>query len=60
MVNFGNSFINCTNASSANIPDVADHIDHIVQVAGIDHVGFGADYDGVDGNLPKGLEGLNF
>jgi membrane dipeptidase len=26
---------------------VVDHIDHIVQVAGIDHVGLGSDYDGV-------------
>lgn len=26
---------------------VADHIDHIVKIAGIDHVGFGSDYDGV-------------
>lgn len=29
------------------IHDVIDHIDHIVQVAGIDHVGLGSDYDGV-------------
>ena len=26
---------------------VVDHIDHIVRVAGIEHVGLGADYDGV-------------
>ena len=31
---------------------VANHIDHVVQVAGIDHVGIGSDYDGVDGELP--------
>ncbi|MFO0914429.1 MAG: dipeptidase [Pirellulales bacterium] len=30
------------------IYDVADHIDHIVKVAGIDHVGLGSDYDGID------------
>lgn len=34
---------------------VADHIDRVVEVAGIDHVGFGSDYDGVS-NLPVGLE----
>ncbi|AIT80976.1 dipeptidase [Novosphingobium pentaromativorans] len=28
--------------------DVADHIEHIVRVAGIDHVGLGGDFDGVD------------
>ncbi len=33
---------------------VVDHIDHIVKVAGIDHVGLGADFDGVDA-LPAGL-----
>lgn len=34
---------------------VADHIDHVVQIAGIDHVGLGSDFDGVS-NLPIGLE----
>jgi membrane dipeptidase len=29
---------------AASIGDVADHIDHIRQVAGIDHIGIGADY----------------
>ena len=29
---------------SATIADVADHIDHIRKVAGIDHIGIGADY----------------
>ncbi len=32
-----------------------DHIDHIVKVAGIDHVGLGSDFDGVD-SLPEGLD----
>ncbi len=30
------------------VKNLADHIDHIVQVAGIDHVGLGSDYDGVE------------
>jgi len=34
---------------------VADHIDHVVKIAGIDHVGFGSDFDGVSA-LPVGLE----
>ena len=33
----------------------ADHIDHIRQVAGIDHVGYGSDFDGV-GCTPQGLQ----
>jgi membrane dipeptidase len=34
-----------------------DHIDHMVAVAGIDHVGLGSDFDGVDA-LPEGLTGV--
>jgi membrane dipeptidase len=37
------------------VSDVADHLDYIVKVAGIDHVGIGSDFDGVDGVLPTGL-----
>ncbi len=37
---------------------VADHIDHIRSVAGVDHIGFGADYDGVT-YLPEGMEGVD-
>jgi membrane dipeptidase len=33
-----------------------DHIDHIAKVAGIDHVGLGSDFDGVDGQLPEGMD----
>jgi membrane dipeptidase len=33
-----------------------DHIDHIAKVAGVDHVGFGSDFDGVSGQLPEGLD----
>lgn len=39
----------------ATLADVVAHIDHAVKVAGIDHVGIGTDYDGVD-CTPKGLE----
>jgi membrane dipeptidase len=38
---------------------VANHIDHVVKLAGIDHVGIGSDYDGVDGDLPTGLEDVS-
>jgi len=33
---------------------VVDHIDHVAQVAGIDHVGIGSDFDGF-AILPAGL-----
>ena len=35
-----------------------DHIDHMVKVAGVDHVGLGSDFDGVD-DLPEGLSGID-
>jgi membrane dipeptidase len=35
---------------------VANHIDRIVQLAGIDHVGIGSDFDGVGDSLPTGLK----
>jgi len=40
------------------VADVADHVDHVRQVAGIDHVGLGGDYDGVD-MLPEGLDDVS-
>ena len=43
---------------SGTLNQVADHIDHIVQVAGIDHVGYGADF-GELSNHPKGLEDVS-
>jgi membrane dipeptidase len=43
---------------TATLRDVADHIDHIRQVAGIDHVGIGADYEGFTGP-PEGLEDVS-
>jgi membrane dipeptidase len=33
-----------------------DNIDHIAKVAGVDHVGFGSDFDGVSGQLPEGID----
>lgn len=37
---------------------VAEHIDHLIRTAGIEHVGIGSDFDGVD-TLPKGLEDVS-
>ena len=37
---------------------VADHVEHVVKVAGIDHVGIGSDYDGIDGTHPDGMPGV--
>ena len=40
------------------IADVANHIDHVVKLIGIDHVGIGADFDGI-GFVPRGLEDVS-
>jgi membrane dipeptidase len=42
----------------ATIAQVADHIDHIRKVAGIDHIGFGADFDGIT-QVVEGLEDVS-
>ncbi len=40
----------------ADVTDVVAHIDHVVEIAGIDHVGLGSDFDGVGDSLPTGLK----
>jgi membrane dipeptidase len=40
------------------IHDVVDHIEHIIKVAGIDHVGLGSDFDGID-STPEQLEDVS-
>jgi membrane dipeptidase len=42
-------------APRVTLSDVADHIEHVTKVAGVDHVGIGSDFDGVDNELPDGL-----
>ncbi len=43
----------------ADVSDVADHIDHVVELVGVDHVGFGSDFDGVGDSLPTGLKDVS-
>lgn len=45
-------------APRATLAQVADHFDHLISVAGIDHVGFGSDFDGID-TTPIGLEDVS-
>jgi membrane dipeptidase len=44
--------------AAATIDDVVAHIDHAVKVAGIDHVGIGSDFDGIN-SVPQGLEDVS-
>jgi membrane dipeptidase len=41
-----------------SIHHVVDHIEHIIKVAGIDHVGIGSDYDGIE-STPNQLEDVS-
>lgn len=43
---------------TATLADVVAHVEHVREVAGVDHVGLGGDYDGVD-VLPTGLEDVS-
>ena len=40
------------------VAQVADHVDHVRKVAGIDHVGYGSDFDGITAT-PAGLEDVS-
>ncbi|KAL1124821.1 hypothetical protein AAG570_001442 [Ranatra chinensis] len=56
MVNFYSQFLTCRDA--ATVADAVAHINHIRQVAGVDSVGLGAGYDGIN-FTPKGLEDVS-
>lgn len=43
---------------TATLADVVAHAEHVREVAGIDHIGVGGDFDGVD-QLPVGLEDVS-
>jgi membrane dipeptidase len=38
---------------------VADHVEHIARIAGHGAVGFGGDYDGINGTGPEGMTGVD-
>jgi membrane dipeptidase len=42
-----------------DVGTVADHVDHIAKVAGKGAVGFGGDYDGINGTGPEGMSGVD-
>lgn len=46
------------NVPEAQISEVVDHIKHVVDLVGVDHVGFGSDYDGVT-DVPVGLDDVS-
>jgi membrane dipeptidase len=46
-------------APKVTVGDIANHIDHIKEVAGIDHIGIGSDFDGISGDHPVGLDDVS-
>ena len=43
----------------AKIEDVVETIDHVYKLVGIDHIGFGSDFDGLGNSLPEGLKDVS-
>lgn len=56
MVTFVPAFV--SPGEEATLADVADHIDHVANLAGVDHVGIGSDFDGIS-STPVGLEDVS-
>ncbi|HEY2946772.1 MAG TPA: membrane dipeptidase, partial [Vicinamibacteria bacterium] len=44
--------------AAATLDDAVAHIAHVVEIAGVDHVGIGSDWDGVN-MVPAGLEDVS-
>jgi membrane dipeptidase len=57
-VNFYCTFLTTQKPPHATIADVVAHIDHIRQIAGIDAIGIGSDFDGIECS-PDGLEDVS-
>lgn len=53
-MNFAPAFVD-ERKENATLERVLDHVDHVVKIAGVDHVGLGSDFDGIE-TTPKGLE----
>jgi membrane dipeptidase len=43
---------------TGSIHNVVDHIEHVIKTAGVDHVGLGSDYDGIN-SVPRQLEDVS-
>ena len=46
-VNFNSEFLK-ENSKTSTVCDIAEHVKYMVSVMGIDHVGLGSDFDGID------------
>jgi membrane dipeptidase len=57
-VNFYCNFLTNDKPPRASIDDVVAHVDHIRKIAGINAIGIGSDFDGID-CVPVGLEDVS-
>ena len=48
-----------TKTHHAVIDDIVRHIEHFMSLGGENHIGIGADFDGVDSHLPDGISGCH-
>ncbi len=57
-VNFGNSFLRADGTRDASTPlsEIVRHVEYIARRIGVDHVGFGSDFEGVE--IPDELGGV--
>ncbi|HZK34044.1 MAG TPA: dipeptidase, partial [Bacillota bacterium] len=53
-VNFYPAFL--TDGNKATVKDIISHIEHMAKIGGIDVIGFGSDFDGIE-NTPEGIVG---
>ena len=58
MITFVPEFINCQKPEDASLADVADHVEHVGKLIGYEHLGLGADFDGIP-HGPQGLEDVS-
>ncbi len=56
---FRRSFVQKWDYHYASLSDLLDHFDHIRRLIGVDHLGFGSDFDGVGDTLPVGLKDVS-
>ena len=56
-INYVEKFKKENGIDLGSVEDVADHIDHVVKLVGIDYVGLGSDFEGVD-HLPESLKSV--
>ncbi len=57
-INFNPGFLTTRKSPRASLDDVVAHIDHAVKIGGIEAVGIGSDFDGID-ETPAGLEDVS-